>query len=82
MCVLEIVKTAPVVVEVTNQHLTILVDKVLNCPIAVFIISENIIGMGSHNESVEPRCAIHHALTDILLVETLGLLIGKVNYED
>ena len=35
--------------------------------------------MGRHDKGIEARSAVHHALTDILLMKPLRLLIGQVN---
>ena len=79
MGVLEILKGAAVIIEVADQHLAGLPHKVLDGAVPILIVGKHIIGVGSHNEGIEARSAIHHALADILLMKPLSLLIGKVN---
>jgi len=79
MGVLEILKAAAIIIQITDQHFAVLPHKVLDGVVPILIVGKHIIGVGRHDEGIEARSTVHHALTDIFLMKPLSLLIGQVN---
>jgi hypothetical protein len=79
VCVLEILKAAAIIIQITDQHFAVLPNKVLDSAVPILIVGKHIIGVGRQDKGIEASGALHHALTDILLVKPLSLRIGKVN---